>query len=103
PGKRRVKVADGVIQASDNIFLVADLPVADPCRHVTLEIRLAVDVVELQKTLYMQVIDQYLCHQRRHSVRAGRRRGVVIVGDAADRKSTRLNSSHVSISYAVLC
>ena len=24
-------------------------------------------------------------------------------GDIADRKSTRLNSSHVSISYAVFC
>src|SRR5688500_19673651 len=28
---------------------------------------------------------------------------VVIVGDAGDRKSTRLNSSHLVISYAVFC
>src|SRR5699024_10034477 len=27
----------------------------------------------------------------------------VLLGDAQDRKSTRLNSSHVSISYAVFC
>src|SRR5207249_9989404 len=41
--------------------------------------------------------------------RRGRRRGVIAeqLGDHAatspDRKSTRLNSSHVSISYAVFC
>src|SRR5207249_5675309 len=29
--------------------------------------------------------------------------GVVVGGLALDRKSTRLNSSHVSISYAVFC
>src|SRR3989442_2857792 len=29
--------------------------------------------------------------------------GVLIVDDNADRKSTRLNSSHVRISYAVFC
>src|SRR3712207_7585608 len=28
---------------------------------------------------------------------------VSIVGDAKDRKSTRLNSSHANISYAVFC
>src|SRR5690625_6513881 len=27
----------------------------------------------------------------------------VVVGDVEDRKSTRLNSSHVAISYAVFC
>src|SRR6266540_5179223 len=31
----------------------------------------------------------------------GRRRGLVLV--AGDRKSTRLNSSHITISYAVFC
>src|SRR5437870_6222790 len=29
--------------------------------------------------------------------------GLEILGDAPDRKSTRLNSSHVAISYAVFC
>src|SRR5690606_40032988 len=28
---------------------------------------------------------------------------LVVVGDIEDRKSTRLNSSHVKISYAVFC
>src|SRR5437868_12947069 len=32
-----------------------------------------------------------------------RREGGEIDGDLQDRKSTRLNSSHVSISYAVFC
>src|SRR5690606_40470746 len=32
---------------------------------------------------------------------AARRRGVVLVGRDQDRKSTRLNSSHVKITYAV--
>src|SRR5690349_25144253 len=30
-------------------------------------------------------------------------RNAVVVPDAQDRKSTRLNSSHVEISYAVFC
>src|SRR5438128_4360401 len=34
---------------------------------------------------------------------AGLRRFVVAVRDGEDRKSTRLNSSHGSISYAVFC
>src|SRR3712207_8399345 len=29
--------------------------------------------------------------------------GWLLVGDRADRKSTRLNSSHANISYAVFC
>src|SRR5690242_16530958 len=39
-------------------------------------------------------------HERRRRPRAGRR-GTVTA--ARDRKSTRLNSSHMSISYAVFC
>src|SRR5205085_8808463 len=34
---------------------------------------------------------------------AGRRRGRRVGGDREDRKSTRLNSSHSQISYAVFC
>src|SRR6267142_3264023 len=37
------------------------------------------------------------CSQRRHAPLDRRR------GDGQDRKSTRLNSSHMSISYAVFC
>src|SRR3712207_7052369 len=35
--------------------------------------------------------------------RAQRMRGVATIGDRPDRKSTRLNSSHANISYAVFC
>src|SRR5437868_12612404 len=38
--------------------------------------------------------------QRGHPDQPGRRQGAL---SARDRKSTRLNSSHVSISYAVFC
>src|SRR5207249_10008103 len=38
----------------------------------------------------------------RRAVGAGRRAVRAVVGEV-DRKSTRLNSSHVSISYAVFC
>src|SRR5690606_41741224 len=43
-----------------------------------------------------------------HGLQARRRRGpapveLVQVGPRRDRKSTRLNSSHVKISYAVFC
>src|SRR6266487_5091309 len=44
--------------------------------------------------------------QRRAAVAATEFRGIVTVlrrGAALDRKSTRLNSSHPSISYAVFC
>src|SRR5436190_8021231 len=35
--------------------------------------------------------------------RLGRQRRDVLAGEAEDRKSTRLNSSHTVISYAVFC
>src|SRR5439155_24404417 len=39
----------------------------------------------------------------RHGGRGGVSRADVRDGDRGDRKSTRLNSSHVAISYAVFC
>src|SRR3712207_8273819 len=35
--------------------------------------------------------------------RAGEGRAAVVAADLEDRKSTRLNSSHANISYAVFC
>src|SRR5699024_12079444 len=40
---------------------------------------------------------------RGHGTAAGRRSAGSAAPRVADRKSTRLNSSHVSISYAVFC
>src|SRR5689334_24514303 len=62
----------------------------------------------------VQLVDRHLERARRHEQVAGeaQRVGVdgeaagaqVVLGDGAeDRKSTRLNSSHSSISYAVFC
>src|SRR6266496_1746126 len=44
--------------------------------------------------------DVLLARLQRHAQRQAARR---VPGDADDRKSTRLNSSHVEISYAVFC
>src|SRR2546422_4552473 len=38
-----------------------------------------------------------------HSINAAMQRLRLALGDSADRKSTRLNSSHGYISYAVFC
>src|SRR5690348_18067157 len=51
---------------------------------------------------------QRLCYQARLHTREGRLPLILWirptkVGERADRKSTRLNSSHPSISYAVFC
>src|SRR5207302_9920372 len=42
-------------------------------------------------------------HKSAHRRRRHRRAPLGRVADKADRKSTRLNSSHVKISYAVFC
>src|SRR3712207_7796967 len=42
-------------------------------------------------------------HGERQPARVDVRRLDVAVHEAADRKSTRLNSSHANISYAVFC
>src|SRR3712207_7257125 len=46
---------------------------------------------------------EQLRRERRRRQRPGRRRRRPGQGPAADRKSTRLNSSHANISYAVFC
>src|SRR3712207_6996117 len=59
-----------------------------------------------QQGLYVEAREQYLqiaeesarAGQRRESLEALRR-----IADFEDRKSTRLNSSHANISYAVFC
>src|SRR5690606_40393478 len=47
-------------------------------------------VVLFERARVEAFVDRVLAFDREH-------------GDAADRKSTRLNSSHVKISYAVFC
>src|SRR5256885_6773889 len=48
-------------------------------------------------------ISRLRSRHHRHLYRARRQVSVVLVGIGSDRKSTRLNSSHLVISYAVFC
>src|SRR5690242_20993343 len=52
------------------------------------------------RTIYF-MIDTH-CHIQTEQFDADREE-VIAKAEAADRKSTRLNSSHMSISYAVFC
>src|SRR5436189_3790370 len=51
--------------------------------------------------LAAEAVEQHHCRPTRGGRRAGRRG--LAGSDAVDRKSTRLNSSHRCISYAVFC
>src|SRR5262245_62473269 len=68
------------------LALAVDLEVREGVTH-------GVDVADLTRQVEQQLLtlDQVL-----HGVAAH-------VGDVEDRKSTRLNSSHLGISYAVFC
>src|SRR5437762_9121270 len=55
-----------------------------------------------QRVLADQVIRQLL-DRRYGTLRLAFQRGLAPAGEARDRKSTRLNSSHRCISYAVFC
>src|SRR5256885_11414919 len=51
-------------------------------------------------TTLFRSVDVHVLGDHRHQFLLQRRQ---VVGTAADRKSTRLNSSHLVISYAVFC
>src|SRR2546430_4075251 len=50
-----------------------------------------------------RVLDQGVLLQRHQRLAQGHRDLLDVLGRGADRKSTRLNSSHSQISYAVFC
>src|SRR5436305_11114726 len=52
-------------------------------------------------TLFRSV--ELLLFEEGYRERMGQRQSLLAAGIAVDRKSTRLNSSHVRISYAVFC
>src|SRR5699024_12809040 len=60
-------------------------------------------VPRLQQPLPHVVLDRRHAHARVASQFGHSHRGLLSCSCALDRKSTRLNSSHVSISYAVFC
>src|SRR5439155_4263281 len=51
----------------------------------------------------LAAVVELLARQVRHPAAAALERQHEAAGDRRDRKSTRLNSSHVAISYAVFC
>src|SRR5699024_9232931 len=48
-------------------------------------------------------LEEYKIRGVKSSAREDLKKQITLIRGYADRKSTRLNSSHVSISYAVLC
>src|SRR5256885_6805231 len=60
---------------------------------------------ELRRTAPMRCVPRVREHNRQHGEqkRIAHRRNAIEVQKQADRKSTRLNSSHLVISYAVFC
>src|SRR3712207_8066172 len=60
-----------------------------------------------QRHVHAQFEEREQVSQERRSVFDGveldHLRGVLVAADEQDRKSTRLNSSHANISYAVFC
>src|SRR5699024_11901843 len=105
-----------VIEVKANLFK----GLAHPVRIRILELLAAspeVNVAGLQSEVGLDAshLSQHLSVLRRHHLVASERRGshvfyrladariAELLAVARDRKSTRLNSSHVSISYAVFC
>src|SRR5690606_40168273 len=85
-------------------------PVEPFQRDAPVEVRLVIERVDLERVVIrVQCLDvtpervqrDAPVHQRLRVRRVQRQR--TIVGLKRDRKSTRLNSSHVKISYAVFC
>src|SRR6185295_20092267 len=99
--------------------LVDDAPSAVDPKHgqivaVPLARELATDPDQCRVTLKRQAVDPPLVGSRRVACRLlalgdkvlqglPLQLSLVVADDAGDRKSTRLNSSHANISYAVFC
>src|SRR5438132_1777096 len=57
----------------------------------------------LDPLIFRHIIDSYATRYREYSSEQFLKGVSVLLGAAVDRKSTRLNSSHTVISYAVFC
>src|SRR5690242_21465013 len=80
----------------DALPISQELPEREAVRAAPLEAALAVDPLEVPDQVHPEVAAR---RQRRPAAPAR----VVGLALLLDRKSTRLNSSHMSISYAVFC
>src|SRR5690606_41047301 len=74
-------------------------------QHV-LEVRLVADGIAAAEHVELRLVVELVERRRREDLAQGRHEEVRVLvrghhADALDRKSTRLNSSHVKISYAV--
>src|SRR5207253_8173259 len=65
------------------------------CQPAYTEALVVFDPAKAKPDFYLRVIPSIRGAQPQH--------GTAMVGGDKDRKSTRLNSSHVAISYAVFC
>src|SRR5439155_19122393 len=63
--------------------------------------QLSLGGIDLSVTNYVVML--WLASALTFVILAGAARAVSVAGAGRDRKSTRLNSSHVAISYAVFC
>src|SRR3989454_1653827 len=83
---------------SPQVFLL-DEPLSN--LEPTLRGELRADLLELHRALHTTVV--YVTHDQIEAMTMGQRIAVLEGGRLRDRKSTRLNSSHLVISYAVFC
>src|SRR5947209_9850690 len=93
---RHARAARRSALAADYVELIADLIAAGgEARQVDVAARLGVAQPTVAKML-KRLADEGLVMLRPY-------RGIFLTGAGEDRKSTRLNSSHANISYAVFC
>src|SRR6267142_1184552 len=64
---------------------------------------LSAQLAELKAAKCEKIFQEKISGARSDRKQLTRLMGVLAKGDVLDRKSTRLNSSHMSISYAVFC
>src|SRR4051794_41367363 len=79
----------------------------DPDRNLALELVRVTEAAAIAAARFMgrgdkEQVDQAAVDAMRPVLRSVAMDGIVVIGEG-DRKSTRLNSSHPSISYAVFC
>src|SRR5699024_12147583 len=91
------QVALIVIMAQIGCFVPAEqakLPIFD---KIFTRIGASDDLVGGQSTFMVEMLEA------KHALTYATENSLILLDEIGDRKSTRLNSSHVSISYAVFC
>src|SRR5690606_41809639 len=82
----------------------SDLQLLEASKRVDLtQVKTSISISKWIKLRLGDTLRVVIYHNRRHIVQALKLVPSVPSGTKTDRKSTRLNSSHVKISYAVFC